>query len=339
MTDTEQKETQQGARIAKVISRAGLCSRREAERWIADGRVAVNGVTLDSPACVVTENDTVTVDGNPLPDKQEQRMWRYHKPTGLITSHKDPEGRDTVFDKLPKDLPRVISVGRLDINSEGLLLLTNDGALPRSLELPSRGWSRRYRVRVNGKVNEDKLKSLKKGIEIDGIKYGSIDAQLDKVQGHNAWLTVAITEGKNREIRRVMESMDLRVSRLIRLSYGPFQLGTLEAGAVEEIRRKTLRDQLGLKLSGQAPAGHAKPKKKVKSKGPRPGSKPRQKPGVKSGPNAGPKTAPRSGGKPENRGGGKPDNRTGGKPGNRPNNRSGSKAAGHPSSKSRRGNK
>lgn len=253
---------EKGQRISKALAHAGLCSRREAERWIEAGRIAVNGKVLDTPAFVVMEKDTITVDGEPIPEKPIPRLWRYHKPAGLITSHSDPQGRPTVFDELPEGLPRVISVGRLDLNSEGLLLLTNDGELARSLELPSRGWTRRYRVRVHGKVDEDKLKSLKKGVEVDGVRYGSIDAKFDKEQGTNAWLTVTLTEGKNREIRRVMEHIGLTVNRLLRVSYGPFQLGTLPKGEVEEIRRKILRDQLGLKVK-ETP-GTAQPKKKKK---------------------------------------------------------------------------
>ncbi len=232
-------------RIAKRLARAGLCSRRDAERWIAEGRVSVNGKKLDSPAFNVGEDDRIVVDGKPLPEVDRARLWRYHKPDGLVTTHKDPQGRPTVFDYLPDDLPRVISVGRLDMGSEGLLLLTNDGGLARSLELPSTGWVRRYRVRVHGEVNEAKLELLEGGLTIDGVRYGPINAILDKKQGSNAWLTVALTEGKNREIRKVMEYLGWPVNRLIRVAYGPFQLGNLEPGKVEEIPSRVVKDQLG----------------------------------------------------------------------------------------------
>jgi 23S rRNA pseudouridine2605 synthase len=240
-----------GERIAKVMARAGLCSRRDAERWILAGRVAVDGVMLTTPAVVVTSANTIAVDGKPLPERSARRLWRYHKPAGLVTSHKDPAGRPTVFERLPEGLPRVVSVGRLDLNSEGLLLLTNDGGLARALELPATGWTRRYRVRVHGDVDEAALKSLEKGITISGIHYGSITAALDRKQGSNAWLTVALAEGKNREIRRVMEHMGLKVTRLIRIAYGPFQLGHLPAGQVAEIPKKVLREQLGSLGGGQ----------------------------------------------------------------------------------------
>ena len=236
-------------RIAKRLARAGLCSRREAERWIEDGRVVVNGKKLDSPAFTVGENDTIVVDGKPLPEADRTRMWRYHKPAGMMTTHKDPQGRPCLFDFLPAELPRVISVGRLDMTSEGLLLLTNDGELARRLELPSTGWVRRYRVRVHGDVNEAKLATLENGITIDGVRYGPITAILDKKQGSNAWLTLALTEGKNREVRRVMEHLGWPVNRLIRVAYGPFQLGLLEEGQVEEIQGRVVKDQLGLKTT------------------------------------------------------------------------------------------
>ena len=232
-------------RIAKRLARAGLCSRREAEHWIAEGRVAVNGKLLTTPACVVGDDDTIVVDGKPLPQAERSRMWRYHKPAGLVTTHRDPQGRTTVFSAMPDDMPRVISVGRLDLNSEGLLLLTNDGDLARRLELPSMAWVRRYRVRVHGDVGQGQLESLENGITIDGVRYGPINAMLDKKQGSNAWLTVALTEGKNREVRRVMEHLGWPVSRLIRVAYGPFQLGHLEPGQTEEIPSRVLKDQLG----------------------------------------------------------------------------------------------
>tara|TARA_B100000315_G_scaffold204859_1_gene198419 strand:- start:1924 stop:2841 length:918 start_codon:yes stop_codon:yes gene_type:complete len=240
-------------RIAKVIARAGLCSRREAERWIEAGRVKLDGKVLDSPAVTVTAASKIIVDGEPLPLKDEQKVWRYHKPAGLLTTHSDPEGRPNLFDSLPEDMPRVISVGRLDLSSEGLLLLTNDGELARQLELPASGWLRRYRVRVHGRVDEKVLDELINGVTIDGVRYKSIQATLDRQQGANAWLTVSLIEGKNREIRRVMEHLGWTVSRLIRTAYGPFQLGKLEKGEVEEVRGKVLKDQ----LSGRDRAGFA----------------------------------------------------------------------------------
>ncbi len=238
-------ERAEGERIAKRLARAGLCSRREAERWIEAGRVVVNGSRLDSPACVVGPGDVILVDGQPLAEPERTRLWRYHKPAGLVTTHKDPEGRPTVFDKLPEGLPRVVSVGRLDLNSEGLLLLTNDGELARKLELPSNAWVRRYRVRVHGEVNAEALARLDRGVTVEGIAYGSIKATLDRQQGANAWLTVSLHEGKNREIRRVMEHLGWPVTRLIRVAYGPFQLGILDEGAAEEVPGKVLREQLG----------------------------------------------------------------------------------------------
>ena len=239
------EETPKKERIAKRMARAGVCSRREAERMIEQGRVAVNGQKLDSPAFTVSDEDFITVDGLGIEDKAPTRLWRYHKPSGLVTTARDPKGRPTVFEALPKELGRVISVGRLDLNSEGLLLLTNDGELARHLELPSTGWIRRYRVRAFGDVDPDKLKSLAKGITVDGIRYGAMEVTLDSQKGRNSWLTVSITEGKNREIRKVMEAIGLSVSRLLRTSYGPFQLGNLPRGMVEEVPRRILKDQLG----------------------------------------------------------------------------------------------
>ena len=232
-------------RIAKRLARAGLCSRREAERWIGNGRVAVDGVVLASPAFTVTGQSTIVVDGKPLHDAAPPRLWRYHKPAGLITTHRDPQGRPTIFDKLPPGLPRVVSVGRLDLNSEGLILLTNDGALARRLELPATGWLRRYRIRVHGQVDEKRLRRLKTGVTVNGIKYGPIDAALERTQGSNAWLIVALREGKNRELRRVMEHLGYQVTRLIRTAYGPFQLGGLKKGLTVEVPKKVLREQLG----------------------------------------------------------------------------------------------
>ncbi|MDA8624554.1 rRNA pseudouridine synthase [Alphaproteobacteria bacterium] len=242
---SDKKSDYEGDRIAKVLARAGVCSRRDAERMIADGRVAVNGRRLDTPALNVTPNDNITVDGKPVGEPDPPRLWRYHKPAGLVTTNRDPQGRETVFQKLPASLPRVNAVGRLDINTEGLLLLTNDGGMKRFLELPSTGWLRRYRVRAFGKADEARLAALKKGIEIDGVNYRSIEATLERVQGGNVWLTMALREGKNREIKKVLEALDLKVNRLIRLSFGPFQLGQLDSGRVEEVPRRVLRQQLG----------------------------------------------------------------------------------------------
>jgi 23S rRNA pseudouridine2605 synthase len=234
-----------GERVAKVIAASGLCSRREAEAWIAAGRVAVNGAVLATPACVVGPADVVTVDGSPLPERPVVRLWRYHKPAGLVTTHADPQARPTVFDRLPSGLGRVISVGRLDLTSEGLLLLTNSGPLARRLELPATAWIRRYRVRAHGSVTAAALATLAAGVTIDGIRYGPIEAALDRVKGSNVWLTLALKEGKNREVRNVLTHLGLRVGRLIRIAYGPFQLGGLPEGEVAEVSRKVLREQLG----------------------------------------------------------------------------------------------
>jgi 23S rRNA pseudouridine2605 synthase len=234
-----------GERIAKVIARAGLASRREAEVWIAAGRVSVNGAVISSPALNVTPSDRIAVDGSPLRARERTRLFLYHKPRGLVTTHSDPEGRDTIFRALPKGLPRLISVGRLDINTEGLLLLTNDGGLARVLELPATGWLRRYRVRALGRVQQDALDRLRGGITVDGIRYGPIEATLDREQGANIWLTFDIREGKNREVRRVLETLGLKVNRLIRVAFGPFDLGDLDDGAVKEIETAELRAKLG----------------------------------------------------------------------------------------------
>jgi 23S rRNA pseudouridine2605 synthase len=239
-------------RIAKLLARVGLCSRRDAERWIAAGRVAVDGRVLTTPAVTVTAASEVRVDGAPLPTPERPRLWRYHKPAGLVTTHRDEKGRPTVFAALPKELPRVISVGRLDLNSEGLLLLTNDGALARRLELPATGWLRRYKVRVHGEVDADRLAALERGITIDGAAYGPIRAGLERRQGSNAWVALALREGKNREVRRVLEHLGLPVTRLIRLSFGPFQLGNLARGEVAEVPRKVLAEQLGNASSANA---------------------------------------------------------------------------------------
>lgn len=245
--------TEKGERVAKVVARAGVCSRREAERYIEQRRIAVNGKVLTSPAVVVTDADVVTVDQKPLPAKEKTRVWRYHKPAGLVTTYRDPQGRPTVFDALPETMPRVISIGRLDLNSEGLLLLTNDGEFARQMELPSTGWSRRYRVRIHGELTPEMIDKLGKGVTADGVRYAPAQVVVDKKQGSNMWLTVSLKEGKNREIRKLMESFGLQVTRLIRISYGPFQLGNLEKGAVDEIPGKTLIEQTGGKIAVDRP--------------------------------------------------------------------------------------
>jgi 23S rRNA pseudouridine2605 synthase len=238
-------------RIAKAMARAGLCSRREAERWIADGRVSVNGKLLKTPACEVGPKDKVIVDGRALPAAEPVKLWRYHKPKGLVTTHNDPQGRPTVFDKLPPEMERVISIGRLDFNTEGLLLLTNDGGLARYMELPATGWARRYRVRAKGRVTPADLAKLKDGVEIDGVQYGAIEGTIDSVQGANCWLTIAIREGKNREVRKILSHLGVDVNRLIRVSFGPFQLLDLPPGAIEQVKRRTLSEQLGPALSSE----------------------------------------------------------------------------------------
>ncbi len=247
--ESPKESTFEGERIAKAIARAGLCSRRDAERLIADGRVRLNGKVLKSPAVNVKPSDAIEVDGKPLPQKEESRLWRYHKPAGLVTSHKDPEGRRTVFEALAAQLPRVISIGRLDINTEGLLLLTNDGELARLLELPATGWVRRYRVRAYGRPDPSALDKLKGGVTIEGVHYGPIEAQIDKMQGDNTWLIVAIREGKNREVKKICEHLGLTVNRLIRTAFGPFQLGDLERGGIAEVPAKVLAEQLGRKVT------------------------------------------------------------------------------------------
>ncbi len=261
----EPKPKKAGERIAKVVARAGLASRRDSEELITQGRVTVNGRVINSPALDVTANDVVAVDGKVLPPRERTRLFMYHKPRGLMTTHADPEGRPTVFDNLPEGLPRLISIGRLDFNTEGLLLLTNDGGLARALELPDTGWLRRYRVRAHGEVTQAQLDELKKGVEVDGVKYGSIDATLERDQGANVWLVFAIREGKNREVRNVMAHLGLEVNRLIRVSYGPFQLGELAEGQVEEVKTRVLREQLGEKIAALAGADFNRPMQGEKS--------------------------------------------------------------------------
>ena len=250
-------KTPSGERIAKTIARAGLASRRDAEKMILAGRVRVNGAVITSPALNVTQKDQIKVDGTLLKEPDHARLWLYHKPSGLVTSDRDEKDRRTIYDEMPKDLPRVMSVGRLDLNSEGLLLLTNDGAIKRHLELPATGWLRRYRVRINGRPSEDSFAPLRAGLRIGAERFQPMSVTLDRQQGANAWLTIGLREGKNREIRRAIEAIGLQVNRLIRVSFGPFQLGTLKLGEVEEVRRKVMRDQLGL-----APVSDEKPKAK-----------------------------------------------------------------------------
>ncbi len=268
-----QAGTPEGDRIAKVLARAGVASRREAEKLILAGVVTVNGKVIDSPALNVTSRDRITVDGKPLTAAEPMRLWLYHKPTGLVTTHKDEQGRPTIYDNLPEDMPRVMSVGRLDLNSEGLLLLTNDGELKRKLELPSTGWLRKYRVRVNGRPTDETLAPLREGIEADGERFQPMMVNLDRQQGANAWLTVGLREGKNREIRRAMQEIGLTVNRLLRVSYGPFQLGQLKEGQVEEIRPRVLRDQLGMEPLPEVEEPAKKPAPKR-----RPPRVPRKKP-------------------------------------------------------------
>ncbi len=271
MTD----DTPSGARIAKVLARAGVASRREAEAMIVAGRISVNGRKIDSPALNVTERDRILVDGKPLPQPEPAQLWLYHKPLGLVTTTRDEEGRSTVFENLPDDLPRVMSVGRLDLNSEGLLLLTNDGALKRKLELPSTGWLRKYRVRVNGAPDDTILAPLRNGVVVDGERFQPMIVNIDRQQGANAWLTIGIREGRNREIRRALGHVGLSVNRLIRISYGPFQLGTLARGAVEEVKPRVLREQLGQDPAQEQPqAGRAR----KAGRSDKPAARPRAKP-------------------------------------------------------------
>ncbi|MBH5398572.1 pseudouridine synthase [Bradyrhizobium sp. CNPSo 4010] len=271
--DEAPKPKKAGERIAKVLARAGLASRRDAEEMVTQGRVTVNGRVINSPALDVTRNDVVMVDGRPLPERERTRLFLYHKPRGLMTTHDDPEGRPTVFDNLPEGLPRLISVGRLDFNTEGLLLLTNDGGLARTLELPDTGWLRRYRVRAHGDVTQAQLDALRNGIEIDGVKYGPIEATLERDQGANVWLVFAIREGKNREVRNVCAHLGLEVNRLIRVSYGPFQLGEIPEGQVEEVRSRVLREQLGDKVIEKSGAQFDVPSKSASRADDIPGEK------------------------------------------------------------------
>lgn len=326
MTDTDDGARHGGERIAKYLAHAGIASRREAEKLIEAGRVTVNGKTLTTPAVKVTAADEICLDGEPVGQRPPTRLWRHHKPEGRLTTHKDPEGRDTVFDHLPEDIGRVISIGRLDLNSQGLLLLTNDGELARVLELPSTAWTRRYRVRAFGDVKESQLEKLKNGITVEGVTYGPIEATVDRRTGANVWLTVGLKEGKNREVRNVLGALGLQVNRLMRIAYGPFQLGALAKGETEEIKLSVLRDQLGklypLDSDGYpAGAGHvAGPEKtgtaKARPKPVRPGGSRNAKPGqpnrtqdagsgpkrtTKPGPNASPsrsKSDPSHPGKP-----------------------------------------
>jgi 23S rRNA pseudouridine2605 synthase len=266
---TAPAKTTEGERIAKVLSRAGISSRREAERLIEAGEVTVNGKIVTSPALNVTATDKITVSGQPVGAPEPARLWLYYKPEGLVTSAADEKGRDTVFDNLPEDMPRVMSIGRLDLNSEGLLLLTNDGALKRQLELPSTGWLRKYRVRVKGNPTEPELEPLRRGITVEGERFQPMEVKLDRHQGANAWLTVGLREGKNREIRRAMFAIGLTVNRLIRVSYGPFRLNEMQPGDVEEVKSRILRDQLGALMVGLAEAEDAAPPKRG-TRGPKP---------------------------------------------------------------------
>jgi len=252
-------ETAAGERIAKLIARAGICSRRDAEKLIAEGRVTLDGDKVTTPAIRVSENHVIAIDGKPLMEPEATRLWRYYKPIGLVTTHKDPEGRPTVFQSLPKDLPRVVSVGRLDVNSEGLLLLTNDGSMARMLELPAAGWSRKYRVRLFGKVTQADLDRLAMGVTVDGVNYGPVIADIERSKGIYSWASVTLKEGKNREVKRLMEYLGLKVARLIRVQFGPFHLGQLAESAVEEIPAKIWREQLGMGRKKRKREGDALP--------------------------------------------------------------------------------
>lgn len=334
-------ESPEGDRIAKVLARSGVASRREAEKIIEAGRVTVNGRKITSPALNVTPRDRVQVDGKPLAAAEPARLWLYHKPTGLVTTTKDEQGRETIFDKLPEEMPRVMSVGRLDLNSEGLLLLTNDGGIKRQLELPSTGWMRKYRVRVKGNPSDEALAPLREGIVIDREEFQPMMVSLDRQQGANAWLTVGLREGKNREIRRAMESIGLVVNRLIRVSYGPFQLGQLKPGQVEEVRRRVMRDQLGLEAEEEPTP--ARPRRVVRKGKSRPaaqgetpwGEAPARKPGTRAAPGGprGDKPAGKPGGKSFGKAAGKPAGKSFGKPEGKPAGKGFGKAEGRPSGK------
>lgn len=305
-------------RISKIMARAGVASRRDVERMIMEGRVSLNGVKLDSPVVNATLEDKIEVDGQPIRGAERTRLWLYHKPAGLVTTNSDPEGRPTVFDNLPRELPRVLSIGRLDINTEGLLLLTNDGGLSRVLELPTTGWLRRYRVRAHGEVDQAALDKLKDGIAVDGVLYGAIDATLDRTQGHNVWITMGLREGKNREIKNVLGALGLEVNRLIRISYGPFQLGDLPESQVVEVRGRMLRDQLGPRLIEAAGANFDAPiYDAVADEDEAPAQRPAKSEWTKRGDA---EQNPRSGSfaekrdNPRDRGQGRPDAKRGGKP-------------------------
>lgn len=288
-------DTPAGDRIAKVLSRAGVASRRDAERMIAAGRVSVNGEVLTSPALNVTGQDVIEVDGKQIAEKEPERLWLYHKPVGRVTTHRDEQDRTTIFDDMPEDMPKhVLTVGRLDLNSEGLLLLTNDGEVKRRLELPSNGWVRKYRVRVNGRPTEDTFTPLRRGITVEGEKFAPMTISLDRQQGANAWVTVSLKEGKNREIRRAMAEIGLNVNRLIRVSYGPFLLGDLKAGKVEEVRRRLMRDHLG--LEGAVPPEDRRKPQRSRKPAPKGQAKRPPQPGGKKfgGPQTGTRRAPTS---------------------------------------------
>ncbi len=242
-----------GERIAKMIARVGICSRRDAEKLIADGRITLDGQKVVQQGTRARGDQTIAIDGRPLKHAEPTRLWRYHKPAGLVTTHRDPQGRPTVFEKLPLRMPRVVSVGRLDINSEGLLLLTNDGAFARQLELPAAGWERKYRARLFGKITQADLDKLALGTTLDGVRYGPVIADLERSRGAYAWATVSLKEGKNREVKRLMESLGCKVARLIRIQFGPFHLGQLDPGLTEEIPTRLWRPMLGLKKPAAAP--------------------------------------------------------------------------------------